>query len=150
MQIATHTASIAICRKREDERSAGSRRARSARCRAHAPARSGDARGPDADLLKSAFLATMSHELRTPLNSIIGFTGVLMRGLAGPVNEEQLKQLGMARKARIAFSRSSTTSSTSRRSKRADRGPQDPLDIRASIESVLRSVTPHAQKKGYR
>lgn len=50
-----------------------------------------------ADQLKSAFLATMSHELRTPLNSIIGFTGILMKGIAGPLNEEQLKQLGMAK-----------------------------------------------------
>jgi len=48
-----------------------------------------------ADYLKSAFLATMSHELRTPLNSIIGFTGILIMGLTGPLNEEQLKQLKM-------------------------------------------------------
>lgn len=48
-----------------------------------------------ADRLKSAFLATMSHELRTPLNSIIGFTGIVLQGLAGPLNEEQIKQLGM-------------------------------------------------------
>jgi signal transduction histidine kinase len=47
------------------------------------------------DRLKSQFLATMSHELRTPLNSIIGFTGILRQGFAGPVNEEQKKQLGM-------------------------------------------------------
>ncbi len=47
------------------------------------------------DRLKSEFLATMSHELRTPLNSIIGFTGILRQGLAGPLNEEQGKQLGM-------------------------------------------------------
>ncbi len=47
------------------------------------------------DRLKSEFLATMSHELRTPLNSIIGFTGVLRQGLAGPLNAEQEKQLGM-------------------------------------------------------
>ena len=44
---------------------------------------------------KSEFLANMSHELRTPLNAIIGFTGVLKDGMAGPVNEEQAKQLGM-------------------------------------------------------
>jgi PAS domain S-box-containing protein len=48
-----------------------------------------------ADRLKSAFLASMSHELRTPLNSIIGFTGIVLQGLAGPLNDEQIKQLGM-------------------------------------------------------
>ncbi|OPY31667.1 MAG: hybrid sensory histidine kinase BarA [Methanomassiliicoccales archaeon PtaU1.Bin124] len=48
-----------------------------------------------ADRLKSAFLATMSHELRTPLNSIIGFTGIMQQELAGPLNDEQKKQMGM-------------------------------------------------------
>lgn len=52
-------------------------------------------RAEEADRLKSVFLATMSHELRTPLNSIIGFTGILLQGLAGEPNEEQKKQLGM-------------------------------------------------------
>lgn len=52
-------------------------------------------RAESADRLKSAFLATMSHELRTPLNSIIGFTGILRQGLAGPLNKEQHKQMGM-------------------------------------------------------
>ncbi len=50
-----------------------------------------------ADRLKSAFLATMSHELRTPLNSIIGFTGILLKELAGPLNNEQSKQLQMVK-----------------------------------------------------
>lgn len=45
------------------------------------------------DRLKSMFIASMSHELRTPLNSIIGFSGVLAQGLAGPLNEKQQDQV---------------------------------------------------------
>jgi protein-histidine pros-kinase len=44
---------------------------------------------------KDRFLATMSHELRTPLNAIIGFTGVLLMKLPGPLTAEQEHQLGM-------------------------------------------------------
>ncbi|WNM59177.1 sensor histidine kinase [Candidatus Nitrospira allomarina] len=46
---------------------------------------------------KSVFLASMSHELRTPLNSIIGFTGIMLKGMAGEITEEQRKQLGMVK-----------------------------------------------------
>ena len=41
------------------------------------------------DRLKNMFIASMSHELRTPMNSIIGFTGVMLQGLAGEFNEKQ-------------------------------------------------------------
>ncbi len=47
--------------------------------------------------VKSRFLAAMSHELRTPLNSVIGFSGVLLSGAAGPLNAEQSRQLAMVR-----------------------------------------------------
>jgi PAS domain S-box-containing protein len=51
------------------------------------------------DRVKSAFLSTVSHELRTPLNSILGFTDVLLNELAGPLSEEQSRQLQMVRAA---------------------------------------------------
>lgn len=48
---------------------------------------------------KSTFLANMSHELRTPLNSVIGFSQVLLKGLAGPLNDEERRQIGMIKDA---------------------------------------------------
>lgn len=55
----------------------------------------------EVDRLKSMFIASMSHELRTPLNSIIGFTSILIMGLAGPLNEEQHKQLAMVKSSSL-------------------------------------------------
>jgi PAS domain S-box-containing protein len=48
----------------------------------------------NANTAKDRFLASMSHELRTPLNAILGFTGTLLMGLPGPLNDEQRRQLG--------------------------------------------------------
>jgi signal transduction histidine kinase len=53
----------------------------------------------DANEARQRFLANMSHELRTPLNSIIGFTDLLLRQLAGPLTEEQRTQLGMVKES---------------------------------------------------
>lgn len=49
------------------------------------------------DRLKSMFIASMSHELRTPLNSIIGFTGIILQGMSGEINNEQEKQLTLVK-----------------------------------------------------
>jgi PAS domain S-box-containing protein len=53
----------------------------------------------DLDRLKSMFIAAMSHELRTPLNSIIGFTGIILQGMTGEINNEQRDQLQRVLKA---------------------------------------------------
>ncbi len=44
-----------------------------------------------ASQFKTEFMATMSHELRTPLNAVIGFSDLLLEGLYGNLNNEQLK-----------------------------------------------------------
>ena len=45
------------------------------------------------DAERATFVSTVAHELRTPLNSIIGFTGIILQELAGPLNEEQKKTI---------------------------------------------------------
>ena len=39
--------------------------------------------------VKDEFLSVMSHELRTPLNVVVGYTGMIMDGLLGEVNDKQ-------------------------------------------------------------
>lgn len=46
-------------------------------------------RAKELDRLKSSFLATVSHELHTPLTSIIGYSEMLLEGLAGDMKAEQ-------------------------------------------------------------
>ena len=46
------------------------------------------------DRLKSNFLATVSHELRTPLTSVIGYSEMLLEGLAGSLTDEQREYIG--------------------------------------------------------
>ena len=50
-----------------------------------------------ANQAKDRLLADVSHELRTPLNAIIGFTGMLLMKLQGPLNADQEKQLNIVR-----------------------------------------------------
>lgn len=51
--------------------------------------RAANARLRELDQLKSNFVATVSHELRTPLTSVIGYSEMLLEGMAGAINDEQ-------------------------------------------------------------
>jgi PAS domain S-box-containing protein len=47
-----------------------------------------------ASALKSQFLANMSHEFRTPLNAMLGYTSMLLQGVAGTLEPPVKRQLG--------------------------------------------------------
>ena len=102
-----------------------------------------------ADRVKSAFLATMSHELRTPLNSILGFTGILLQGLAGPLAPEQEKQLGMVRgSARHLLDLINDVLDISKIEAGQLEIRAEPVDLRAAVERAVAAHRPAAEQKG--
>jgi len=105
-------------------------------------------RAEEADRVKSAFLATMSHELRTPLNSIIGFTGILLQGLAGPLNDEQRKQLDMVKtSSRHLLALVNDVLDLSKIEAGQLEVAHDPFDLRRSVARVAGLVGPQATAK---
>jgi len=106
-------------------------------------------RAEESDRIKSAFLATMSHELRTPLNSILGFTGILLMGLVGPLSGEQEKQLNMVQdSARHLLELINDVLDISKIEAGQIELAHDLFDMRTAIQKSIEKIVPLANKKG--
>ncbi len=46
-----------------------------------------------ANRVKDEFLSVMSHELRTPLNVVMGYSGMMLDGMLGEINQQQKEAL---------------------------------------------------------
>lgn len=103
------------------------------------------------DRLKSNFLATMSHELRTPLTSIIGYSEMLVEGLAGDLSAEQRdfvqtirekgEQLLLLIKGLLDLSKLESGTMSLRK---------DHVEAAKIVKDVISTVQPHALKKDVR
>ncbi|HVZ34149.1 MAG TPA: ATP-binding protein, partial [Polyangiaceae bacterium] len=95
-----------------------------------------------------SFLATMSHELRTPLNSILGFTAIILDGMAGPLTAEQTKQLGMVQSsARHLLALINDVLDISKIEAGQLEIHPAPFDVLGSVERVMAAVRPLALQR---
>jgi signal transduction histidine kinase len=105
----------------------------------------------EANEAKSRFLANMSHELRTPLNSIIGFTGVVKQEMAGPLNDEQKRQLGMVdRSSRHLLGLINQVLDLSRIEAGCETMESDTFEVDELLAEVRDVVAPLAEAKSLR
>jgi len=98
---------------------------------------------------KDRFLASMSHELRTPLNAILGFTGTLLMGLPGPLNDEQSTQLRtVQRSGRHLLSLINDLLDLARIESGKLELKIESIDCRDLLEDVAVGLRPLAEEKG--
>jgi signal transduction histidine kinase len=102
----------------------------------------------EVDRLKSNFLATISHELRTPLTSVIGYTEMLLEGLAGNVSSAQRDFLEtILSKAEQLLQLISGLLDVSLLESRSLRIDREPVSVTELCERVAQSMAAEAQRK---
>jgi two-component system sensor histidine kinase BarA len=100
------------------------------------------------DRMKSNFLATISHELRTPLTSVIGYSEMLLEGMAGDLNEEQRDYVDTIReKGDSLLQLIGSLLDMSRIEAGVLRLDIAEVDVRHVIEEARTTVVPLAKKK---
>lgn len=100
------------------------------------------------DKLKSNFLAMISHELRTPLTSVIGYSEMLLEGMAGSLNDEQRTYIDTIReKGDSLLGLIGSLLDMSKIEAGALRLNISRLDAETVVEQARTTVVPQAKKK---
>src|SRR4051794_25087660 len=98
--------------------------------------------------MKSNFLATVSHELRTPLTSVIGYSEMLLAGLAGDLNDEQKDYLKtILEKGESLLRLISSILDLSRIEARGVQLVRKPVSLEEIVQGAMESVLPQSLKK---
>ncbi len=98
---------------------------------------------------KTRFLRSMSHELRTPLNSIIGFSDILGKGMAGELNEEQQRQIDMIGGAgKHLLLLINDILDLSRIEAGAVTVEHDEIDLHPLVDEIVATLAPEVERKG--
>ena len=102
----------------------------------------------EADRVKSNFLATVSHELRTPLTSVIGYSEMLLEGIAGELNEEQREYVRtVMEKGDQLLQLITGILDISRMEAGEMKIDKHPFDLDEVVGVALSTIAPHARRK---
>ncbi|HEX8954284.1 MAG TPA: histidine kinase dimerization/phospho-acceptor domain-containing protein, partial [Polyangia bacterium] len=102
----------------------------------------------EADRVKSNFLATVSHELRTPLTSVIGYSEMLLEGIAGELNDEQREYVRtVMEKGDQLLQLITGILDISRMEAGEMRIDKQPFDLDEVVSVALSTIAPHARTK---
>jgi signal transduction histidine kinase len=105
----------------------------------------------EADRVKSNFLATVSHELRTPLTSVIGYSEMLLEGIAGELNEEQREYVKtVMEKGEQLLQLITGILDISRIEANEMRFERAPFSIDQVVQVALSTIAPVARRKNIR
>lgn len=102
-------------------------------------------------IASESFYENVGLELRTPLHTIIGFSDLMSRGMAGPLNEEQQVQTNMILEAgRTLAALLDDVLELSRLDTGVERCDPEQFDVGELIDSVALGIRPVAEERGLR
>src|SRR5262249_61544400 len=98
--------------------------------------------------LRSQFLAAVPHELRTPLTSVIGYSEMLIEGLAGTLTAEQREYVQIImEKGDHLLQLITGLLDVSRMDSGSMRLVKEPIPLGELVGSLLTAMTPPARPK---